>query len=167
LKTIIIFCKTGAGERPCELDTVVSCCAQGCSSFDNQYIITYSIDFVSYKANGINQQTAIRIDTPGYGINQQTAIRIDTPGYGINQQTAIRIDTPGYGINQQTAIRIDTPGYGINQQSAVRIDTPVFFSFKEIIYVNQFPLQKSRFLSFSSCEMYIALKPIVHVYIYT
>jgi hypothetical protein len=152
LKTIIIFCKTGAGERPCELDTVVSCCAQGCSSFDNQYIITYSIDFVSYKANGINQQTAIRIDTPGYGINQQTAIRIDTPGYGINQQTAIRIDTPGYGINQQ---------------SAVRIDTPVFFSFKEIIYVNQFPLQKSRFLSFSSCEMYIALKPIVHVYIYT
>jgi hypothetical protein len=122
LKTIIIFCKTGAGERPCELDTVVSCCAQGCSSFDNQYIITYSIDFVSYKANG---------------------------------------------INQQTAIRIDTPGYGINQQSAVRIDTPVFFSFKEIIYVNQFPLQKSRFLSFSSCEMYIALKPIVHVYIYT
>ena len=122
LKTIIIFCKTGAGERPCELDTVVSCCAQGCSSFDNQYIITYSIDFVSYKANG---------------------------------------------INQQTAIRIDTPGYGINQQSAVRIDTPVFFSFKEIIYVNQFPLQKSRFLSFSSCEMYVALKPIVHVYIYT
>ena len=137
MKTIIIFCKTGAGERPCELDTVVSCCAQGCSSFDNQYIITYSIDFVSYKANGINQQTAKRIDTPGYG------------------------------INQQTAIRIDTPGYGINQQSAVRIDTPVFFSFKEIIYVNQFPLQKSRFLSFSSCEMYIALKPIVHVYIYT
>ena len=122
MKTIIIFCKTGAGERLCELDTVVSCCAQGCSSFDNQYIITYSIDFVSYKANGINQQTAIRIDTPGYGINQQTA---------------------------------------------VRIDTPVFFSFKEIIYVNQFPLQKSRFLSFSSCEMYIALKPIVHVYIYT
>jgi len=95
-----------AGERPCELDAVVSCCAQGCSSFNNQQVIMiYCIDFVPYEAKGINQQAAIRIYTPDF--------------------------------------------------------------FPKISYMLiNFPYWKSRFLFFSFYEMYIALKPRVHVYIF-